>query len=127
MIKLVSKGGSKFSKTDTFFQRVLQKVKLSSLDYWGRRGVNALSSATPVDSGETARSWYYQIVRTQNGVRLQWLNSNVNNGVNIALIIQYGHSARNGVFIEGRDYINPALSPIFDSIEESAWKEVSGA
>ena len=127
MIKLVSKGGSKFSKTDTFFQRVLQKVKLSSLDYWGRRGVNALSSATPVDSGETARSWYYQIVRTQNGVRLQWLNSNVNNGVNIALIIQYGHSARNGVLIEGRDYINPALSPIFDSIEESAWKEVSGA
>lgn len=127
MIKLVSKGGSKFSKTDTFFQRVLQKVKLSSLDYWGRRGVNALSSATPVDSGETARSWYYQIVRTQNGVRLQWLNSNVNNGVNIALIIQYGHAARNGVFIEGRDYINPALSPIFDSIEESAWKEVSGA
>lgn len=127
MIKLVSKGGSKFSKTDTFFQRVLQKVKLSSLDYWGRKGVNALSSATPVDSGETARSWYYQIVRTQNGVRLQWLNSNVNNGVNIALIIQYGHAARNGVFIEGRDYINPALSPIFDSIEESAWKEVSGA
>lgn len=127
MIKLVSKGGSKFSKTDTFFQRILQKVKLSSLDYWGRRGVNALSSATPVDSGETARSWYYQIVRTQNGVRLQWLNSNVNDGVNIALIIQYGHAARNGVFIEGRDYINPALSPIFDSIEESAWKEVSGA
>ena len=127
MIKLVSKGGSKFSKTDTFFQRVLQKVKLSSLDYWGRRGVNALSSATTVDSGQTARSWYYQIVRTQNGVRLKWHNSNVNNGVNIALIIQYGHSARNGVFIEGRDYINPALSPIFDSIEESAWKEVSGA
>lgn len=127
MIKLVSKGGSKFSKTDTFFQRVLQKVKLSSLDYWGRKGVNALSSATPVDSGETARSWYYQIVRTQNGVRLQWLNSNVNDGVNIALIIQYGHAARNGVFIEGRDYINLALSPIFDSIEESAWKEVSGA
>lgn len=127
MIKLVSKGGSKFSKTDTFFQRVLQKVKLSSLDYWGRKGVNALSSATPVDSGETARSWYYQIVRTQNGVRLQWLNSNVNDGVNIALIIQYGHAARNGVFIEGRDYINPALEPIFDSIEESAWKEVSGS
>jgi len=127
MIKLVSKGGSKFSKTDTFFQRVLQKVKLSSLDYWGRKGVNALSSATPVDSGETARSWYYQIVRTQNGVRLQWLNSNVNDGVNIALIIQYGHAARNGVFVEGRDYINPALKPIFDSIEESAWKEVSGA
>lgn len=127
MIKLVAKGGSKFGKTDKFFQRILEKVKLSSLDYWGRKGVNALSSATPVDTGLTAESWYYQIVRTQNGVRLQWLNSNVNNGVNIALIIQYGHAARNGVFIEGRDYINPALSSIFDSIEESAWKEVSGA
>lgn len=127
MIKLVSKGGSKFTKTDTFFQRILEKVKLSSLDSWGRKGVNALSSATPRDSGMTAESWYYQIVRTDNGVRLQWLNSNVNNGVNIALIIQYGHAARNGVFIEGRDYINPALKPIFNSIEESAWKEVSGS
>ena len=127
MIKLVAKGGSKFKKTDTFFQRVLEKVKLSSLDYWGRKGVEALSSATPVDSGETASSWYYQIVRTKEGVRLEWLNSNVNNGVNIALIIQYGHAARNGAFIEGRDYINPALHPIFDSIEESAWKEVSRA
>lgn len=127
MIKLVAKGGSKFSKTDTFFQRILEKVKLSSLDSWGRKGVNALSSATPRDTGLTAESWYYQIVRTKDGVRIQWLNSNVNNGVNIALIIQYGHAARNGVFIEGRDYINPALEPIFDSIEESAWKEVSGS
>ena len=63
---------------------------------------------------------------SKHGVRLQWLNSNVNDGVNIALIIQYGHAARNGIYIEGRDYINPALAPIFDSIEESAWKEVSG-
>lgn len=127
MIKMSVKGGSKFSKTDTFFQRILEKVKLSSLDSWGRKGVNALSSATPRDTGLTAESWYYQIVRTKDGVRLQWLNSNVNNGVNIALIIQYGHAARNGVFVEGRDYINPALKPIFDSIEESAWKEVSGS
>lgn len=126
MIKLVSKGGSKFDKTDTFLQKLLEKIKLSSLDKWGRKGVEALSSATPIDSGKTAESWYYQIVRTKEGVRLQWLNSNVNKGVNVALIIQYGHAARNGVFIEGRDYINPALSPIFDSIEESAWKEVSG-
>ena len=127
MIKLAVKGGSNFNKTDRFFQRVLEKIKLSSLDSWGRKGVNALSSATPRDSGTTAESWYYQIVRTKNEVRLQWLNSNVNDGVNIALIIQYGHAARNGVFVEGRDYINPALAPIFDSIEESAWKEVRGA
>lgn len=125
MIKLVVHGGSKFAKTDTFFQRILRSIKLSSLDYWGRKGVEALSSATPVDSGTTANSWYYQIVRTKEGVRLQWNNSNINNGVNIALVIQYGHAARNGAFIEGRDYINPALRPIFDSIEESAWKEVN--
>lgn len=126
MIKLVSKGAN-FKKTDAFFQRVLEKVKLSSLDRWGRLGVDALSSATPVDTGKTSESWSYQIVRTKDGVRLEWLNSNVNRGVNIALLIQYGHAARNGVFIEGRDYINPALKPIFDSIEESAWKEVTSA
>lgn len=125
MIKVVAKGGSSFKKTDSFFQRILEKVKLSSLDSWGRKGVEALAAATPRDSGKTAESWYYQIVRTPEGVRLEWLNSNVNRGVNIALIIQYGHAARNGVFIEGRDYINPALRSIFDNIEESAWKEVS--
>lgn len=122
MIKLVSKGN--FSKTDLFFQRVLEKVKLSSLDKWGRIGVEALESATPVDTGTTASSWYYQIVRTKDGVKVQWLNSNVNKGVNIALIIQYGHVTRNGVFIEGRDYINPALRSVFRDLEESAWKEV---
>ncbi len=127
MIKVVAKGGSEFAKTNSFFQRVLEKIKLSSLDSWGRRGVNALSSATPRDTGTTAESWYYQIVRDKNGVRLQWLNSNVKNGVNIALIIQYGHAARNGVYIEGIDYINPALRHVFDKIEESAWKEVSKA
>ncbi len=125
MIKVVAKGGSSFKKTDSFFQRILEKVKLSSLDSWGRKGVEALAAATPRDSGKTAESWYYQIVRTPEGVRLEWLNSNVNRGVNIALIIQYGHAARNGVFIEGRDYINPALRSIFDEMEESAWKEVS--
>ena len=113
-----------FAKTNSFFQRILEKVKLSSLDKWGRKGVEALSSATPVDTGLTASSWYYEIIRGNEGVSIQWRNSNVKNGVNIALIIQYGHAARNGVFIEGRDYINPALAPIFDEIEESAWKEV---
>ena len=125
MIRVTMKG--KFTKTNSFFQRILEKVKLSSLDSWGRKGVEALSSATPVDTGETAASWYYEIVRDNDQVKLVWLNSNVNKGVNIALIIQYGHASRNGVFIEGRDYINPTLSPIFDDIEESAWKEVKNA
>ena len=122
MIRVSMRGD--FAKTNSFFQRILEKVKLSSLDKWGRKGVEALSSATPVDTGLTASSWYYEIIRGNEGVSIQWRNSNVKNGVNIALIIQYGHAARNGVFIEGRDYINPALAPIFDEIEESAWKEV---
>lgn len=126
MIKMVVKGNG-FPKTERFLERILEKVKLSSLDAWGRRGVEALSSATPVDTGKTAESWYYRIVRSDDGVKLEWLNSNVNRGVNIALLIQYGHAARNGVYIEGRDYINPALKPIFDSIEKSAWKEVNDA
>ena len=125
MIRVTMHG--KFTKTDSFFQRLLEKVKFSSLDAWGRKGVAALSSATPVDTGKTADSWYYEIIRENGKVRLRWLNSNIKNGVNIAHIIQYGHAARNGVFIEGRDYINPALRPIFDGIEESAWKEVKDA
>ena len=126
MIKVTQKSVG-FKKADRFFQRMLEKIKLSSLDAWGRKGVEALSSATPVDTGTTAASWYYQIIRTEDSVKIEWLNSNVNRGVNIALLIQYGHAARNGVFIEGRDYINPALKPIFDSIEQSAWKEVNDA
>lgn len=125
MIRVTMHGN--FTKTNSFFQRILEKIKVSSLDEWGRRGVEALSSATPVDTGKTADSWYYEIVRDKEGVKVQWMNSNVNSGVNIALIIQYGHASRNGVFIEGRDYINPALKPIFDGIEESAWKEVKEA
>lgn len=125
MIRVTMKGG--FTKTNAFFQRILEAVKLSSLDKWGRMGVEALSSATPVDTGKTADSWYYEIVRENGRVSVQWLNSNINEGVNIALIIQYGHASRNGVFIEGRDYINPALAPIFNEIEEYAWKEVKNA
>jgi hypothetical protein len=125
MIQLVA--NPRFVKTDSFFQRILEKVKLSSLDKWGKKGVDALSSATPVDTGKTASSWSYKIERNQNGVKLVWLNSNVNDGVNIALIIQYGHVSRNGVYVEGRDYINPTLVPIFNEIEEDAWKEVKNA
>lgn len=122
MIKLSAKGD--FVKTNSFFNKILEKVKLSSLDKYGQKGVQALSSATPVDTGLTAASWSYRIERKNDQVKLVWTNSNVNNGVNIALIIQYGHAARNGAYIEGRDYINPALAPIFKEIEESAWREV---
>lgn len=113
-----------FSKTKSFLKNIGKKTKELSLDEWGRMGVDALSSATPIDTGKTASSWSYSINQTKSGVTLTWNNENVNKGVNIALIIQYGHVTRNGVFIQGRDYINPALRPIFDKIEDTAWKEV---
>lgn len=125
MVRLSTSKG--FTKTDAFFQRLLEKIKLSSLDGWGRKGVEALASATPVDTGKTASSWEYRIYRTKDKVKLIWVNTNINNGVNIALIIQYGHVSRNGVFVEGRDYINPALAPVFNEIEQDAWKEVKNA
>lgn len=113
-----------FSKTKSFLKNLSKKQKQLSLDDWGREGVAALSSATPVDTGKTASSWSYSIEQRNDGVSLVWNNSNVNDGVNIALIIQYGHVTRNGVYVQGRDYINPALVPIFDKLAESAWKEV---
>lgn len=113
-----------FSKTKSFLKNLSKKQKQLSLDDWGRAGVAALSSATPVDTGKTASSWSYSIEKRKDGVSLVWNNSNVNDGVNIALLIQYGHVTRNGVYIQGRDYINPALMPIFEQIADSAWKEV---
>lgn len=116
-----------FSKTKNFLKQLTGSQKKLSLDEWGRRGVEALSSATPVDTGKTASSWSYIIESTRNGVRLSWINSNVNNGVNIALLIQYGHVTRSGAYVQGIDYINPALRAVFNNIAEEAWKEVVGA
>lgn len=114
-----------FKNTDKFFSKLLQTVKLSDLDRYGKAGVSALSSATPVDSGETARSWYYEIVRERGYTKITWNNSHIEKGVPIAIILQYGHGTRNGGWVQGRDYINPAIQPIFDEIAEEAWKEVS--
>lgn len=115
-----------FSKTKSFLKNLNKKQKNLSLDDWGRKGVEALSSATPIDTGKTASSWSYKIENEKNGTRLSWYNSNVNNGVSIALLIQYGHVTGNGAYIEGIDYINPALRGIFNNIAEDAWKEVAG-
>ena len=102
-------------------------VKLGDLNRYGREGVRALSAATPVDSGETASSWSYDIIREDGRTSIVFSNSNIQNGVPIAIILQYGHATRNGGWIEGRDYINPAIQPIFDKIVEDAWKEVTSA
>lgn len=124
MIEFSHKGD--FTSTFLFLKRV-KKLKLENLDQFGQAGVEALRQATPKDSGETANSWYYEIVRdnTDGRVTIQWLNSHVEKNVNIAVILQYGHGTRNGGWVEGRDYINPAIQPIFDKIAEGAWKEVT--
>ncbi len=114
MITIAQKGD--FKKLDVYLENLKSIFKMSYLDSYGRMGVEALSAATPVDSGETAKSWYYKIERTTSSVSLKFLNSNVNEGVPIAIILQYGHGTGTGGWIEGRDYINPAIQPIFEEI-----------
>ena len=123
MIKFVQHGD--FRKTDTFLQKMLRTVKLSRLDHYGRLGVKALEDATPVDTGETAKSWYYKISRKHDTVSIVWGNKNENDGEIIAVLLQYGHRTRNGGWVYGRDYINPALYPVFEKIAEDAWREVN--
>jgi len=114
-----------FRKTMSFFERAKEVVRKGDLDKFGREGVLALAEATPKDSGLTAASWYYEIVR-QNGIAsIVWKNSHIVDGVPIAVILQYGHGTRNGGYVRGRDYINPAIQPIFDRIAENAWKEIT--
>lgn len=95
------------------------------LEAYGREGVQALASATPVDTGATSKSWGYEISSSIGSHTITWTNSNVVNGVPIAIILQYGHATRNGGFVQGRDYINPALRPIFNKIANAAWEEVT--
>ena len=123
MISFRQKGD--FSKLTNFLERAKEVVKLGELERDGREGVEALSSATPKDSGLTAESWYYEIVRGKGSVKISFHNSNINDGVPIAIILQYGHGTNNGGWVEGRDYINPAIQPVFDEIVNNAWKEVT--
>lgn len=122
MIEFSSKGD--WSRTNSFLEKALEVIKFGELDRYGKRGVDALANATPKDTGKTAASWSYRIIHEKNSTRIEWLNSNKNKGVLIAILIQYGHGLQNGVFVEGVDYINPALRPVFDSIAEDAWKEL---
>lgn len=114
-----------FNKTEAFFRRASKINYRRILTQYAREGVSALSSATPVDSGETANSWTYELIITAKTVKISWINSNVVNGVPIAIILQYGHGTRNGGYVQGRDYINPALQPIFDKIANEVWREVT--
>lgn len=115
------------SKTAKFLERAKHVVRLANLDKYGREGVAALASATPVESGLTASSWYYEVSYTSSGAKLAFLNSHINEGVPIAIIIQYGHGTGTGGWVEGRDYINPAIQPVFDRIANEVWREVTNA
>lgn len=114
-----------FKKLTNFLEKMKRMFDVSMLDKYGREGVAALSAATPVDSGKTASSWTYEIKDIKDGLALTFNNTNIQNGVSIAIILQYGHGTRNGGWVEGRDYINPAIQPVFDKIANEAWKEVA--
>lgn len=123
MITFGQKGD--FSKLSKFLEKAKEAVKLGDLDKYGREGVAALASATPVDTGLTSKSWFYEITRKNGSVSISFNNSNIQNGAQIAVILQYGHGTRNGGWVQGRDYINPAIRSIFDRIANDAWKEAA--
>lgn len=123
MIYPESKGD--FSKTNKFLEFMKSRGHYKGLDQFGQRGVDALASATPRDSGETAQSWGYDIKHTKNSVTIRWYNTHSVDGANIAILIQYGHGTGTGGYVQGREYINPAIRPIFDSIAENVWKQVT--
>lgn len=123
MFRLNNKGD--FSKTTKFLENAKRKIYLGILDKYAREGVAALASATPVETGLTASSWYYKIVINEQSSKITFYNSNIQNGVPIAIILQYGHGTGTGGWVEGRDYINPAIQPVFDKLVNKAWEEVT--
>ena len=124
---IVFKHRGDFLKTETFLKRNrnLRKIQVSVIESFAQQGVEALRNATPKDTGETADSWYYEIQQDKRNLSLVFKNSHIEKGVNIAIILQYGHGTRNGGYVTGIDYINPALKPLFDKLAEGLWKEVT--
>lgn len=125
MIRFRTRGDLK--KTKRFLRNLDKKDWRLLLERYAQEGVIALQSNTPKDTGETAHSWYYDIKKHRGGITISWKNSNVVNGVNIAIILQYGHGTRNGGYVEGIDYINPAIRPVFVDMVRDIWEEVQNA
>ena len=115
-----------FNKTEKFLKKAHNASKTIDLTKYGEKGVAALQAATPTRTGLTASSWFYKIEKSGSRITLSFLNSNVNKGVPIAIILQYGHGTNNGGWVQGRDYINPALRPVFDEMAQAIWREVTG-
>ena len=116
-----------FKKTEALLARLGKDDIFSTLERYGEMGVSALSSATPVDSGATAASWSYEVKNSKGSWSITWYNSNLVGGVPVAILLQYGHGTGTGGYVQGRDYINPALRPVFDKIADNAWKAVTSA
>ena len=123
MVSIRQKGD--FAKLSRYLEKAKSKARLSDLDRYGREGVAALASATPVDTGVTAASWSYKIERKNGSAVISFHNTNIQNGIPIAIILQYGHGTGNGGWVQGRDYINPAIQPVFDKLANDAWREVT--
>ena len=114
-----------FANIENFLKRALESDITAELNVYGQRGVDALASATPVGSGETAAGWRYRIIKHKNGTGIEWYNVHEVDGVNVAIILQYGHATGTGGYVQGIDYINPAIRPIFDEIADGVWKKVT--
>ena len=123
MIRITHKGD--YSKVTRYFEKLSKRATIVALEKYGQMAVDALAAATPVRSGLTASSWHFEINKTGKGYSIDLYNSHVNKGVPIAIILQYGHGTGTGGWVEGRDYINPAIQPVFDKLASDAWKEVS--
>lgn len=126
MISVSSKGD--FKNFEDFAKRTRNENLYRSLEIFGKKGVEALSSATPKDTGKTANSWYYKVEIGKNKSSVNWYNRNTiygPNGPSVAILIQYGHATKSGAWVTGRDYINPAMKKIFDGMAEALWKEVT--
>lgn len=116
-----------FKNTTKFLQAMKNQKMFNTLDRLGRVGQDALSSSTPVDSGLTSQSWYYDVEIGKSQVTVTWYNSHVVDGIPVIILLQYGHGTGTGGYVQGRDYINPAIVPVFDQIADSVWKAVTSA
>ena len=125
MLRFESRGD--FKNTERFLRKMSSVDIASALKSLAQEGVRALSEATPLDSGRAATSWGYEITRSRTSTSITWTNSDVESGFPVAIMLQYGHGTRNGGYVKGRDYINPAMQPVFDKIAEEAWKVVTSA
>lgn len=122
-VKFTVKGD--WNNSMKFLKKISSKKFYQNIERYAQKGVEALARATPVDTGKTASSWGYEITDTGDTLQISWTNSNIVNYVPIAIILQYGHATRNGGWVEGRDYINPAIQPIFDEILKDVWREIT--